>query len=205
MMNSATYRQSAQADTALLEYDPENKLFARWQRRRVESEVIRDSILMKSDRLDLTMGGSMLVSRSNAYVDRSKVKEHSLVPRRTVYLPVYRSTGYDGQKAFDAPDPAVPDGNRRTSAVASQALFLMNSELMHESSSNLAKALLSKTPELSSHERTSWMIKHLLGRDATDEECRKGEQFIKEYGDEKEAWAAFARVLFSSNEFLYVE
>ena len=49
------------------------------------------------------------------------------------------------------------------------------------------------------------MIKHLLGREATDEECRKGEQFIKEYGDEKEAWAAFARVLFSSNEFLYVE
>lgn len=205
LMNSATYRQSAHADLALLEYDPENKLFARWQRRRVESEVIRDSILMKSDRLDLTMGGSMLVSRSNAYVDRGKLKEHSLVPRRTVYLPVYRSSGYDGQKAFDAPDPAVPDGNRRTSAVASQALYLMNSELVHESSKNLAKALLLKTTNLSIRERSSWMIKHLLGRDATDEECLKGEQFVQDYGDEKEAWAAFARVLFSSNEFLYVE
>ncbi len=205
LMNSATYRQSAQADLALLEYDPENKLFARWQRRRVESEVIRDSILMKSDRLDLTMGGSMLVSRSNAYVDRGKLKEHSLVPRRTVYLPVYRSSGYDGQKAFDSPDPAVPDGNRRTSAVASQALYLMNSKLVHESSQNLAKALLTKTANLSKRQRTSWMIKHLLGRDATDEECLKGEQFVQDYGDEKEAWAAFARVLFSSNEFLYVE
>ena len=122
LMNSATYRQSAQADLALLKYDPENKLFAHWQRRRVESEVIRDSILAKSGRLDQTMGGSMLVSRSNAYVDRAKLKEHSLVPRRTVYLPVYRSTGYDGQKAFDAVDSTMPDGNRRTSTVAGQAM-----------------------------------------------------------------------------------
>lgn len=81
----------------------------------------------------------------------------------------------------------------------------MNSKLVHESSQNLAKALLTKTANLSKRQRTSWMIKHLLGRDATDEECLKGEQFVQDYGDEKEAWAAFARVLFSSNEFLYVE
>ena len=201
MMNSAIYRQSTQADPALSKDDPENKLFARWQRRRVESEVIRDSILMKSNRLDPTVGGSMLVVQPSKYADRGHLKAHSLVPRRTVYLPVYRSSGYDGQKAFDSADSAVSDGNRRSSTVAGQALYLMNSELMHESSKSLAEIVISQD----SPNPTSWLINHLLGREATEKECLQGEKFVNDYGDEKEAWSAFARVLFSSNEFLYIE
>ena len=201
IMNSAIYRQSTQADPALSKDDPENKLFARWQRRRVESEVIRDSILMKSNRLDPTVGGSMLVVQPSKYADRGHLKAHSLVPRRTVYLPVYRSSGYDGQKAFDSADSAVSDGNRRSSTVAGQALYLMNSELMHESSKSLAEIVISQD----SPNPTSWLINHLLGREATEKECLQGEKFVNDYGDEKEAWSAFARVLFSSNEFLYIE
>ena len=201
MMNSATYRQSAEADLALVEYDPENKLFAHWQRRRVESEVVRDSILMKANRLDLDMGGSMLVVQPNKYVNQGKLTEHSMVPRRTVYLPVYRSSGYDGQKAFDTADPAVSNGNRRTSTVAGQALYLMNSELMHASSKALADFVISKA----SDNRPAWMIKHVFGRDPTKDESARGITFVESYGDEKAALAAFARVLLSSNEFLYME
>ena len=201
MMNSATYRQSAKADVAVLEYDPENKLFARWQRRRVEAEVIRDSILMKADRLDLDMGGSMLVVQPNKYADQGKLTAHSMIPRRTVYLPVYRSSGYDGQKAFDTADPAVSNGNRRTSTVAGQALFLMNSELMHASSKALAELVISKATK----HRSAWMIKHVLGRDPTKDETARGNAFVEKYGDEKGALAAFARVLLSSNEFLYMD
>jgi hypothetical protein len=201
MMNSATYRQSAEADLALVEYDPENKLFARWQRRRVESEVVRDSILMKANRLDLDMGGSMLVVQPNKYVNQGKLTEHSMVPRRTVYLPVYRSSGYDGQKAFDTADPAVSNGNRRTSTVAGQALYLMNSELMHASSKALADFVISKA----SDNRPAWMIKYVFGRDPTKDESARGITFVESYGDEKAALAAFARVLLSSNEFLYME
>jgi hypothetical protein len=201
MMNSATYRQSAKADLAVLEYDPENKLFARWQRRRVEAEVIRDSILMKANRLDLDMGGSMLVVQPNKYADQGKLTAHSMIPRRTVYLPVYRSSGYDGQKAFDTADPAVSNGNRRTSTVAGQALFLMNSELMHASSKALAELVISKATK----HRSAWMIKHVLGRDPTKDETARGNAFVEKYGDEKGALAAFARVLLSSNEFLYMD
>ncbi|MFT6596577.1 MAG: hypothetical protein ACJAT3_002560, partial [Akkermansiaceae bacterium] len=107
--------------------------------------------------------------------------------------------------AFDAADPAVPDGNRRTSTVAGQALYLMNSELMHESSRALAKILTSSIPSQNSRDRTSWLIEHLLGRESTEKERLQGEKFVNNYSDQKEAWAAFARVLFSSNEFLYVE
>ena len=201
MMNSATYRQSAKADVAVLEDDPENKLFARWQRRRVEAEVIRDSILIKANRLDLDMGGSMLAMQPNKYADQGKLTAHSMIPRRTVYLPVYRSSGYDGQKAFDTADPAVSNGNRRTSTVAGQALFLMNSELMHASSKALAELVISKATK----HRSAWMIKHVLGRDPTKDETARGNAFVEKYGDEKGALAAFARVLLSSNEFLYMD
>lgn len=209
IMNSATYRQSAQASAELKERDPENKLFARWHPRRLESEVIRDAILFKSNRLDLAMGGSMVVLRPNKYVDRSKLAEHIKSTRRTIYLPVLRSSGYDGQNAFDFADAAVVTGDRRSSTVAPQALFMMNSPLVHESSAALAQLMLGATEGASARDRASWLVLHLLGRPASEAERHRGEEFVAKYGessaDEPAAWAAFARVLFSTNEFLYIE
>ena len=46
--------------------------------------------------------------------------------RRSVYLPVLRGALYDMFQAFDFPDPAVSNGDRATTTVASQALFMMN-------------------------------------------------------------------------------
>jgi len=201
LMNSATYRQSASAAGGIVEKDPENQLLARWQRRRVESEVIRDSILFKSGRLNFEMGGSLVEVRPNKYIDRAPLQKQAQIPRRTVYLPVYRSTGYDDQKVFDAADPTAPDGNRRCSTVAGQALFLMNSELIHESSDHLASLVL-EHPE---SERSGWLIRRVLDREATQDELLKGQEFLSEYPDRQEGWAAFARVLFASHEFMYVE
>jgi len=201
LMNSATYRQSASAAGDIVEKDPENQLLARWQRRRVESEVIRDSILFKSGRLNFEMGGSLVEVRPNKYIDRAPLQKQAQIPRRTVYLPVYRSTGYDDQKVFDAADPTAPDGNRRCSTVAGQALFLMNSELIHESSDHLASLVL-EHPE---SERGEWLIRRVLDREATQDELLKGQEFLSEYPDRQEGWAAFARVLFASHEFMYVE
>jgi len=207
IMLSATYRQSAIANRALKAADPENALFARWQPRRVEAEVLRDAILAKSGRLDLTMGGSMMTVRANAYVDRDKLAEYEKVPRRTVYLPVLRSSGYDGQNAFDFPDPALCEGDRRTSTVAPQALFLMNSPLVHESSNALAGMMIEKTSGASTRDRAAWLLRHILDREATEAERQRGETFLAGYtpGDEAATWAAFARVLFASNEFLSIE
>ncbi|MFP6873133.1 MAG: DUF1549 and DUF1553 domain-containing protein [Verrucomicrobiales bacterium] len=207
IMNSATYRQSSLAAAVLKQADPDNRLFARWKARRAESEVLRDSILFKSNRLDLTMGGSMLTEQSHKYVDRKKQAEYIKSMRRTVYLPVLRSSGYDGQKAFDFPDPAVITGKRNVSTVTPQALYLMNSNLVHESSGVLAEMLLGDTQGASNSERVSWLILHLLGREATEAERERGEIFVKAYSkdDNSSAWAAFTRALFATNEFLYIQ
>ena len=206
-MNSATYRQSSLANTKLKQTDPENRLFARWKPRRVESEVLRDSVLFKSNRLDLTMGGSMLKEGNHKYVNRSKQQEYIKSMRRTIYLPVLRSSGYDGQKAFDFPDPAVITGKRNVSSVAPQALYLMNSELIHKSSVALADIVIKGTPKMNIQQRTSWLIMHLMGREATEIEMQRGERFVANYSQNEEnaAWAAFSRALFATNEFLYIQ
>ena len=77
----------------------------------------------------------------------------------------------------------------------------MNSELMHASSKALAELVISKA----TNNRPAWMIEHVLGRDPTKDESDRGNTFVENYGDEKGALAAFARVLLSSNEFLYME
>ena len=210
IMNTAVYRQSSHSEAARHQ-DPENKLFARWKPRRVEAEVLRDSVLFKSNRLDLTMGGGLVNRGATEYIDKGKMKEWVKSTRRAVYLPVIRSAGYDGLNAFDFSDPSVADGNRRTSTVTPQALFLMNGPLMHESSSKLAELMLKNTEGASVDSRIGWMVMHLYGRMPRGEEIAQMGQFIASYSAEagensaQRTWAALARVLFSSNEFLYIE
>jgi hypothetical protein len=208
MMQSATYRQDSRSERTLRE-DPENKLFARWKPRRVEAEVVRDSILFKSNRLDLTVGGGTLRRKPTEYIDKGKMKEWIKSPRRAVYLPVIRSAGYDELNAFDFADPSVANGNRKTSTVTQQALVLMNSPMVHESAVHLAGIMLEATQGASTGQRADWMVVHYYGRPARPEEMARitgsVESSQKEGSEEVEAWASVARVLMASNEFLYME
>ena len=207
IMESATYQQSAFADDSIKKSDPDNQLFARWKIRRLESEALRDSILFKANLIDLKMGNSMLTASKHKYANRDKLSEHIKSNKRTVYLPVMRSSGYDGQNAFDFPDPAMINGNRNSSTIAPQALYLMNSPLIHRSSNALAKIHKEATTNVSISNKINWMILHILSRPATENETLRTEKFINTYSTDNEmtAWAAFARTLFASNEFLYIE
>ncbi|MEC8689954.1 MAG: DUF1553 domain-containing protein, partial [Verrucomicrobiota bacterium] len=206
IMNSATYQQSSSSNEMARKKDPDNKLFARWKIRRLESESIRDSVLSKSKLLDLKGGGSMLSAKKHKYANRGKLSEHIKSNKRTIYLPVMRSSGYDGQNAFDFPDPALLNGNRKSSTVTPQALFLMNSDLIHRSSTSLANIILEQS-EKSIQEKIEWTIYHLLSRPAEDKEIQIASEFLNSYSnnDLKSAWSAFTRGLLASNEFIYIE
>ncbi len=207
IMNSATYQQSSFTDESIKNADPDNELFARWKIRRLESEALRDSILFKANLIDLNMGKSMLTASKHKYANRDKLSEHIKSNKRTVYLPVMRSSGYDGQNAFDFPDPAMINGNRKSSTIAPQALYLMNSPLIHRCSNALAEIHKKATSNTPTSNRINWMILHLLSRPATKKEILRAENFIHTYspGNGQATWAAFARTLFASNEFLYIE
>ena len=167
---SATYRQSARAPSALREYDPENHLFARWQPRRVEAEAFRDSILIKTGP-PRPQDGRVDAGAAAEQICRPR----SVVPirpvlRRTVYLPVFEARALMAKRLSISPTQQVC-GDRRSSTVASQALYLMNSPLLHESSNGMRNDSRDHSGA-STARRAAGMIRHVLGRKPRPEKER---------------------------------
>ena len=114
IMLSSAYQQSSRAGALVIAKDPENRLFGRVNRRRLEAESIRDGLLAVAGRLDSTIGGP-------SFADLA-------LPRRTVYLQSVRTGpgATDFGRVFDRADPGSIVGKRGESVVAPQALFFLN-------------------------------------------------------------------------------
>jgi cytochrome c553 len=209
---SSVWQQSAATSPKGLRIDPENRLFSRAPIRRLEAEAVRDSLLAVSGQLDETMGGSLLTLKNRAYffdhtsIDKTTYDSH----RRSLYLPVVRNNVYDVFQLLDFPDPAVSNGNRSTTVVASQALLMLNSDLVMESASELARRLLAEAG--SDAERLARLYLLAFGRGPTEREraadrtflvklTQPGEQNAK---SRQEAWAALCHVTLAANEFIYL-
>ncbi|NBU40082.1 MAG: DUF1549 domain-containing protein [Planctomycetia bacterium] len=135
IVTSAAYRQAGTVDAARLAKDPDNALL--WHRRpsRLEGEAIRDAVLAVAGILDLSMYG------------RAGLDANSR--RRSVYLNVKRSQPVGFLQVFDQPEPLQPVGARAAATVPTQALALMNSQLVRtaaEQLANRARAALSIPP-----------------------------------------------------------
>ncbi|HVL12963.1 MAG TPA: DUF1553 domain-containing protein, partial [Gemmata sp.] len=126
---SHTYRVGVKADDSLVKADPENRLFGRANRRRVEAEVIRDAILTVSGRLDLAGGGPVVSHFPDRAIDNNSQGGFNTdtILKRAVYLPVIRNDLTPLFEVFDFADPDVADGQRDATTVSTQALYLMNS------------------------------------------------------------------------------
>ena len=215
ILTSSTYRMGSAFNPAAAELDPDNLLRWRWSRRRLEAESLRDSLLKLGGKFDRKMGGQLLAANARAYVTGTASKQNTYdAPRRSVYLPVLRSAVYDVLQSFDFPDPSVVNGDRPTTTIPSQALVMMNSALVDQAAQGLADRLLSsETADRLARLRQAFL--QVLGRLPADrEENRWGsmitklEEYYREAGEKeptKKAWRSFARVLLSSNEFIYVE
>ena len=112
IMLSSAYQQSSNPAPATGAADPGNQLFGRMNRRRLEAEAIRDSLLAVSGQLDRTMGGPAVRDFANT--------------RRTLYLMTIRSDRSSFGPLFDAADSTAIVDKRTVSTVAPQALFLLN-------------------------------------------------------------------------------
>ena len=215
ILTSNTYRLGSAFNPAAAAADPGNTLRWRWSRRRLEAESIRDSLLDLGGRIDRKMGGQLLAAGARAYVTGTASKQNTYdAPRRSVYLPVLRSAVYDVLQSFDFPDPSVVNGDRSTTTIPSQALVMMISALMDQAAQGLAGRLLSSgTADNLALVRQAFL--QVLGRPAGDDEENhwismlvRLEESYREAGEKesrKKAWRSFARVLLSSNEFIYVE
>ncbi len=219
MLMSRAYQMSTAWNERAAQIDPENRLLWRMPRRRMAAEELRDAILAVSGQLDTTMGGTLLASvpfQDLSVTGVGRDPRLYLSTRRSVYLPVLRSALYDVFQAFDFPDPAVLNGDRASTTVASQALFMMNSPIVGCTCESLADSLLND-PGLSDRDRLQRTCQRIFGRPARPEEVSEWESFLDRYqsaasltGESPErrwrlAWQGLCRALLSSNEFVYVD
>ncbi|MBI1313328.1 DUF1553 domain-containing protein [bacterium] len=212
ILRSAVYQQASHSSevAAAATSDPENRLLWHFPVRRLEAEAIRDSLLAVSGQLDHRMGGSMM-----AVDNREWVFNHLSVDptkydtsRRSVYLPVIRNNLYDVFQLFDYSEASAVSGNRNSSTVAPQALFMLNSDLVLDAADRLAQQALSQT-EATDAERLDWLYQRILGHKPRTVEQQRLLAFVGDRSstDDKEQladWKALCHVLISSNEFLFV-
>ncbi len=198
--------------------DPENRLLWRFNRRRLEAEAIRDSLLAVSGSLDLTMGGTLLPLKNREYVTSTANRDTTDYnsPRRAVYLPVVRSSLYDFFTAFDFGDPSVLQGRRDSTTVAPQALFMMNGGLMLRESRRMAERLLADAA-LNDAGRIRGAFMRAYGRAPRPEESARLLEFVRRVeasladrvADAAErrlrAWQSACRVVLAASEFIYVD
>ncbi len=204
IVNSRTYRMSSQLHDQGLSADPDNNLLWHMPRRRLDAESIRDSLLAAASSLDLTYGGSHI--KPGTRIEYGYEFDSS---RRSVYLPVFRNTLPEIFETFDFADPNMMNGRRNVSAVATQALMMMNSPFVIEKCREAARALLS-TAEGSTGTRQ--LIQHAflqtLGRQPTAAEMEITTGFISNPDspetDPEQRWALLYQSLFQSIDFRYL-
>ena len=215
---SNTYRMSTAVNGKALSVDPENRLLWRMPRRRLEAESIRDAIMLVSGDLDLTPGGTLLERyKPREYFSNTKKGGEVDYDRniRSVYMPVVRSTLYDFFQAFDFADPSALNGDRQSSVVAPQALFVMNGSIPLKHSHKWASRLLgrrdltdagrvdvayeeafARLPDVNERDRALTFIHKM---EATLEESE-----LDGSKPQERAWESFCRTLFGSSEFIYL-
>ena len=187
--------------------DPDNRLIWRANRRRLDTEQLRDSVLAISGRLDRTIGGdiwdwqdknSTVVDAERGLYAAAKAGQGFDAynsPRRCIYLPVVRNQLPNMFQTFDFADANAVTARRNDTTVAPQALFMLNSAFVRDESAHFAKRLLEEMPEHPLFERVYRLglaeetdedrlrLAHLevLGRPPTAEELQEAKSFLAEY------------------------
>jgi len=196
---SKTYRLSSARGEQ--REDPENRLLAHVNHRRLDAEALRDTMLSVSGALDLEMGGATFASNLKTDVD-FRFEE----PRRSVYVPVFRSSLPELFEVFDFANTSLVTGRRTLSTVAPQALFMMNHPFVRAQAKLTAERLLDDSQPKEA-QRIDHAYLRILGRHATVAEISLSQEFLKSVATEKnqvEAWTQMVHSMFSTIDFRYI-
>ena len=210
IMLSATYALSSAGSDRNAGLDPDNRLYWRADRRRLDAEALRDSLLLVSGKLDRALGGPPLWLTENLAWRKgpdgepdkySQPAEWILTDsnRRTLYGFVSRRRPDKTMTLFDFPNPTAISETRFETSTPLQRLFFLNSAFL----TRLSEALVDRLDSGAANPARIRRIYHVLfGRDPNREELRLGVKFLRENDN---GWPQYARVLLSSNEFIYVK
>jgi len=220
IMNSETYKMASayyQADSAAK--DPTDQFLWRFPVKRLEAEIIRDSVLAASGDLNLEAGGPAFFppvpkSVASAVPIRGKwnlTKDDPSTWRRSIYASVKRNLKYPMFEVFDQPNASLSCERREVTTVPTQALTLLNNETFLLQARHLAERI---EREAGSDQAAQIRLLYRIAysREASDKEVRQAQEFLKSRGvaGKKSGTGTlnplgeFAHVVLNSNEFLYI-
>jgi hypothetical protein len=205
ILSSDTYQQPRRQGLA----DAESEIFAS---KRLEPEVVRDSMLAAAGELDRRMFDSpMEVTSQNPSPEDAEANQEFYVNsrRRSVYLPVVRTNVYDYFTLFDFPNVATPLGRRDETTVPTQALWMLNSRFIDEMSRVLANRVMEEDFS-SDNEAFEYVIGRVFTRSSTTSELAVLSEAIQQFREssretddlerQRDAWSMLVQTLFMSSE-----
>ncbi len=201
---SRAYQLDSAFDETNYEVDPDNVYVWRIPNRRLEAEALRDTMLHVSGRLDLEPPQGSLVARGGEgnvgfrfQGDPAETDTH-----RSVYLPIMRDQVPEMLTVFDFPDPSLIIGERATTTIPAQSLFLMNNRFVIEQAQGMASRLMTDFDDDAS--RASEVYRQCYSRRPTDLELDRALDFLEDYArdhSQRQSWTAFCQAVFASAEF----
>ncbi len=203
IVTSATYQQSSRLRHDCVAVDAGNRLCWRKSPMRLEAELLRDAILSVAGQLNQKYGGppyrdfTTYVNNTQFYTMTDP--DDPNVYRRTVYRTWIRSGRSHLLDVFDCPDPSTTAPKRAVTTTPVQSLALMNNSFVLRMSDRFAHRVKSEVgddPQL----QTRRVFELAYGRPPADGESAHLVRFIDDYG-----LSALCRVIFNSNEFIYVD
>jgi len=216
LMQSSTYCQSSAPDPAKFDRDPRNDLFWRFDMRRLTAEELRDSMLAVNGTLNLEMRGPGVYpemprealetsSRPDAAWGRSSPEQSS---RRTLYVHAKRSLLMPILQAFDLADTDTSCPVRFVTTLPTQALTMMNSDLVNKEAGKLAERVRSERQSLT--DRLARGLELVQQRSPTYGEVARAAELhadlMAEHGvDEDEALRLCCLVFLNLNAFVYLD
>ena len=212
---SRTYQLGNHTDSITRHADPDNRLYTRHQRRRLDAESLRDSILAASGQLNLQPADGSLVRHLDVLVNQAGNLHHPS-NHRSIYLCMLRNSPPPELSAFDLPDAVGVKGKRNVTTLPTQALFLINSPFVVRQASRFAARLLAKSV-LDDADRIREGYHCALKREPSTAELKRAIDLVKSVENDLRAsvsdpevrhtktWSAFCQALLASNEFRYIE
>jgi hypothetical protein len=212
---SRTYQLSSEADAKLVAADAANRFLARHNRRRLDAESLRDSILAASGELaEQPADGSAI--RFYDVLINTQGNMHKPSNHRSIYLCMMRNSPPPELAAFDLPDALRVEGKRSDTILPTHALYLLNNPFVVEKAEALAGDLVADT-RLNDRERVAETYRHILTRQPVKTELERAIELVQgveadlsSTASENEnrqvkVWASLAQALFMTSEFRYVD
>ncbi len=201
---SAVYRQASDGNPEFETQDGANQFLSRMNRRRLEAETLRDSVLAIAGKLNTTQGGPGY--RAFAFGDDESPHynydgydpDDPLSHRRSVYRLIVRSVPDPFMATLDCADASAPVAKRNETVTPLQSLALLNNKFMVRMAEHLAERV--EPTGASSAERLTAAWRLAFSRDPSDVELSRLANYAERHGLENAC-----RLVFNMNEFVFVD